>query len=82
MAEMPWQNPLELSIYTYFKKRKGRREKQVFSAAGYQWEGGHKERVSKGEHTGYIVYSFMKIEGNLQKLFQERGGEEQEHWTG
>jgi hypothetical protein len=37
---------------------KGRREKQIFSGAGYQWEGGgHKERVNESENGEYILYS-------------------------
>jgi hypothetical protein len=39
MSELPRQNPLELSIYT-FRKIKNRKVKQVLSGDGYQWQDG------------------------------------------
>jgi hypothetical protein len=49
---------------------KGKRERQVFSWGGYQWEAdGHKEKGDEGERGGYILYPQMKIEEwNLLKL--------------
>jgi hypothetical protein len=42
---------------------KGRRGKLVFSRGGYKWqEGEYKERVNEGEHSGCILYPYMKIE--------------------
>jgi hypothetical protein len=51
MFEMPRQNPLGLSIYTFFFKNEGQEGKQFFSGGGYLWEGGrHKRRVNEGEY--------------------------------
>jgi hypothetical protein len=63
---------------------KGRREKQIFSGAGYQWEGGgHKERVNEGEYGRCI---FISIDENRMKpaeIVLRRGRrEEQEQWRG
>jgi hypothetical protein len=35
---------------------------QVLSRGGYQWEGGHKEQVKKGEYGRSIMYLCMKME--------------------
>jgi hypothetical protein len=49
---------------------KDRKVKQILSEGWYQLEqGGHKERVKEGKYGGNIIYSCMKMEQDLLKLF-------------
>jgi hypothetical protein len=67
--------PYKSQISAQSIKIKGRREKQVFSGGGYQWEmGGLKERGNEGGYGEWILYPYMKTEKwNQLNLFYEEG---------